>query len=50
MKEKGRKKVRLGPEWAILMRSRYRQKQREVKKYSRKKKHRKKEERNSVLY
>ena len=44
MKVRKRKKARLGPEWALLMRSRYRQKQREDTKYSRKKKHRQRTE------
>jgi len=44
MKVRKRKKVRLGPEWAIFMRTRYRQKQKPNKKYSRKQKHQKKTE------
>ena len=42
VRKRKRIKTRLGSEFSLLMRTRFREKKKEIRKYSRKKKHRKK--------
>ena len=50
VRKKKRIKIRLGSKFSLLMRTRFREKVKELKKYTRKKKHNKKEDLAQILF